>query len=127
MNEAGSATVVALALVAVLAAISAATALVGLAYSARTQAVIAADAAALAAAPATYPGVTGQSPIAAASTVARANGARLVSCSCPVNTSLQARVVSVTTQVPAEFPLFGQLNFTATARAEFDPRQWLGP
>lgn len=126
MKDAGSATVVAMALVAVLAVTSAATTMVGLAYSARAQAVTAADAAALAAAPATYPGVTSQSPIQAAAAVARANGARLVSCSCPVDASLQARVVSVTTQVPARLPLFGELTFTATARAEFEPLRWLG-
>lgn len=112
--------------VAVVAVVGAATAGLSLAFHAGVQASTAADAAALAAAPATYPGVVPDSPMQAAAAMALANGARLVSCACPVDRSSAPRVVSVITAVPTDLPVFGPIEVRATARAEFDPGTWVG-
>lgn len=127
MSESGSMSLLMTAVAGLLAVVAVATTALSLAYSARVQASTAADAAALAAAPATYPGVGPGSPMQAASSLAAANGARLVSCLCAVDRSPRARVVSVVTAVPVELPLFGRLEVTATASAEFDPSVWHGP
>ena len=114
------------AVVALLAVIAIAGASLGAAYAARTQAQIAADGAALAAAVATYPGTSRAAPWREASVVAMANGASTVSCACPVNSTLYRRTVRVVTEVSISVPIFGVLQIRAAARAEFDPRRWLG-
>ena len=126
VGEAGTATVAMLAVAALLAALGVATSSLGVAYAARAQAQTASDAAALAAAVATYPDASGSDPRLQATAVARANRASLVRCGCPVDPSLSARVVEVVTEVEIEVPIFGRLRVRAASRAEFDPRRWLG-
>ena len=86
----------------------------------------AADAAALGAATATFPPASGGSPVAVARDLANRNGAHLVACDCGVNATLSARVASVVVAVEVDLPVFGSVTVTRTARAEFDPRLWLG-
>ena len=112
--------------VGVIAIVSVVTAGLGLAYGARAQAQIAADAAALAAAVATYPPASTANPIVQARAVARDNGAMLVRCDCRVDFRMQPRVVTVVTLVEADLPFFGRRGVRAEAMAEFDPELWLG-
>ena len=95
-------------------------------FAARSQAVAGADAAALAAAVATYPAAANDPPTQVAASVAKANGVELVSCICRVDSSLETRVVVVIVGVPVDAPILGRLSIRAGARAEFDPRRWLG-
>lgn len=122
----GSTAVLVSGVIGTIAALSIAVAGLGLAYSARAQAQTASDAAALAAAVATYPPALDGAPLDRARQVAEANGAALVSCTCPVDSTMSARVVTVVTAVAVEAPMFGHLEMEATSRAEFDPRLWLG-
>lgn len=96
--------------------------IVGAAATAYATAASAADAAALASAPVTFLpfGATG-TPRQEASRFAKANGASLVSCSCPVDPSWDKRTVSVTVVRTISLPVVGQLRIVATSRAEFDP------
>jgi hypothetical protein len=89
---------------------------------ARTRAAAAADAAALAAAPVTFRpfGATG-SPRHEASLFARVNGADLVSCTCPLDPSYDAREVRVVVELSARTVLFGAVGVRAASRAEFRP------
>ncbi len=87
--------------------------------SARTRAQVAADAAALAAAPATFSPVS--SPRAAASRMARANGARLVRCLCRVDRRPVPRKVSTRTDIPVRLWVLGRVTVSAEAHAEFTP------
>jgi len=114
------------AMAALLATVIVGVVSVGIAFAARSQAVAGADAAALAAAVATYPAAANTAPGQLAASVARANGAELVFCSCRVDASLEARVVVVIVEVPVDVPIFGNLSIRVGARAEFDPRRWLG-
>lgn len=114
------------AAVAVIAVVSVAVAGLGALYSARAQAQNAADAAALAAAVATYPPAASSSPQEAAGLAAGENQARVMSCACPLNGSLEARVVEVVVGVEADVPVFGEWLVRAASRAEFDPGLWLG-
>ena len=95
-------------------------------YAARNHASTAADAAALAAAVATYPPAGAESPMVEARRYARLNAATLHSCQCPVDSTMKVRVVTVIVELKANVPLFGVLPVRAGARAEFDPRAWLG-
>ncbi len=112
--------------VALLALAAVATASLGVAYAARTQATTAADAGALAAAVATYPPTGRRNPVDEAHAVAALNGAKLVSCECRVISHLRIRTVVVVTAVEIDVPVFGQLGIRGVSRAEFDPRLWLG-
>ncbi len=114
------------ALVAIVATLTMAVAAVGLLFGARAQATNAADAAALAAAVATFPPAASNSPPIAARRMAEANGAVLLACECPSDSTLSPRTVTVTAGVEAEVPLFGQLMVRVSSRAEFDPLLWLG-
>lgn len=122
----GSATVLVLFVVGLTVVLTAAVAQLGVLVAARSQAATAADAAALAAAVATYPSASSARPAGAAAQAASLNRARLDSCTCRLDSSLGARVVHVITVVPVDLPLFGRLDVRASARAEFDPRAWLG-
>lgn len=126
MSERGSATIVMCAVVAILATGLAATGSLGLAYAARAQAALAADAASLAAAVATYPGTGRGPPAVEASRAARGNGASVTGCICPLDAALRVRVATVRAVVRIRVPLFGRLDVGATSRAEFDPVAWLG-
>ena len=114
------------AVVALLAVVTIAAASLGLAYAGRAAAQTAADASALAAAVATYPGTGRPSPVSEARRVAWLNHAILGICRCPVDRSLSARVVEVVAIVLVDVPIFGPLRVTAASRAEFDPGLWLG-
>jgi hypothetical protein len=88
----------------------------------RVEAVAAADAAALAAAPVTFlPFGAEGTPAEEAARFARLNGASLLSCSCPVDHSWEPRMVTV--RVAREVRLWpaGSLTVTAGSRAEFEP------
>lgn len=98
----------------------------GILYAARTQAQNAADAAALAAAVATYPPAAGGAPVAVARQVAAANHATIVECSCSRDPALRVRIVEVVSAVDVSIPLFGVITVRGSSRAEFDPREWLG-
>lgn len=88
----------------------------------RAEASAAADAAALAAAPVTFLpfGATG-SPADEARRFAAANGAALVSCSCPLDPSWEPRVVEVTVSKAVSLWPVGSLTVHASGKAEFVP------
>lgn len=125
-SEKGSAAILMLAVVAMLAAIAVATTGLGMVYAARAQAQNAADASALAAAVATYPPAAGHGPLSAAHRAADANGALLAGCRCEVDLSLRPRVATVAVTVPIHVPILGELDVRMSSRAEFDPLRWLG-
>ena len=90
--------------------------------TARARATTAADAAALAAAPITFPPLTGGgSPMAEALRVAEANGARLVSCLCSQVATFEPRQVEVTVVFPVDLPMLGRRWVEASSAAEFVP------
>jgi secretion/DNA translocation related TadE-like protein len=122
----GGATILMLGLVALLATIGVATAALGVLFDARERAATAAEAAALAAAVATYPPTGAGAPTSLAAEYAARNGARLVSCWCPVDGTLRPRVVAITVALTADLPVLGEVLVGKTARAEFEPRSWLG-
>lgn len=113
--------------VAIVAIVSMAVAALATLFAARAQAQVGADAAALAAAVATYPPTSGASPLGEARRIAGENGATLMSCVCRRDAVMRPRTVEVVTSVAADVPIFGKLNVRASSRAEFDPLRWLGP
>jgi hypothetical protein len=123
----GSATIVGLFLVAVAAIGMLGLGSVASLYAARNHANAAADAAALAAAVATYPPAGAESPMVEARRYARLNATTLHSCQCPVDNSMSVRTVIVIVELRAKVPFFGVLPIRAGASAEFDPIAWLGP
>lgn len=125
-GDRGSSSVAIVSAVVVCAVATLAVASLGLVWSAATAAATGADAAALAAAVATYPPADTSSPESVASAFAERNSARLISCSCPIDASLRVRVVTVVVAVDLEVPFFGELSVKRTARAEFNPQLWLG-
>lgn len=124
--EQGGMTILMVALCALVATIGIATTALGVLFDAREKAATAAEAAALAAAVATYPPTAAGLPESLAAEYAARNDAELVSCWCPVDSTLQTRVVAVTVALTADIPVFGEVLVGKTARAEFDPRAWLG-
>jgi hypothetical protein len=125
-GEHGSATVLVATIVGLVL-----TAVIGLGsltilYGARTEAGTAADAAALAAAVATYPPAGAGTPGAEAARYATANGAVVVSCTCTVDPSFAIRTVTVIVEKQVSVPFFGTLGVKAGATGEFDPLAWLG-
>ena len=88
----------------------------------RVEAVAAADAAALAAAPVTFLpfGATG-TPAEEAARFALANGASLLWCACPVDPSWEPRTVTVQVARAVRLWPAGSLTVTAIGRAEFEP------
>jgi len=125
-GERGAMTILMIALCALVATIGIATTALGVLFDAREQAATAAEAAALAAAVATYPPAGSDDPEGLAADLASRNGARLVSCSCSIDPTLESRVVVVTVALEANVPIFGDVLVGRTARAEFEPRAWLG-
>ena len=122
MNERGAGSVLAIAAMAVVTFVAVAVLATGQIVIARSRATAAADAAALAAAPMTFPPVAGgRSPVEEASTLAEANGARLVSCVCSQVANFQPRQVEVTVAVPVDLPILGQRWVQASSAAEFVP------
>jgi hypothetical protein len=125
-TDRGAGTVLILGLCGLVATVGVGTAALGVLFDAREKAAAAAEAAALAAAVATYPAAADGPPARLASMMAGHNGARMISCSCDLDASLDARVVAVTVALTADVPLFGEVDVGRTARAEFEPRLWLG-
>lgn len=125
-GDRGSATIGILMVVAWVAVALIGVGAVAVLYGARVEAANAADAAALAAAVATYPPAGGGDPEGEARRLAGENGASLVGCDCPVDGGLRARVVTVMVATEVSVPFFGELTVRAGARAEFDPLLWLG-
>ena len=125
-DEAGGVTVFMVAVMALVAVVGIGVVSVGGLLAAREKAIGAAEAAALAAAVATYPPAASESPVGLARTYAAANGASLVTCRCPVDGSMSVRTVTVVAVVTSDVPLFGELAVKGGARAEFDPRAWMG-
>ena len=125
-TERGSATVVAALLVTIVMV-----ALVGLGslavlYGVRAEANNAADAAALAAAVATYPPAGAGDPSAEAARYASVNGAAVVRCDCHVDWGIDVRLATVIVEKTVTVPFFGTLRVRAGATGEFDPIAWLG-
>lgn len=125
-TERGSMTVAMAGVVATIILAGVAVTAIASLYAARNQAEIAADAAALAAAVATYPGAAGAAPVTSAREITARNRARLTRCDCPVDGRLIPRTVLVVVAVDTRVPVFGAVVVRASARAEFDPAEWLG-
>jgi len=127
-RDEGSASVVAVTLVGLLALLAVGLAAVGVLLAAAGRAQAAADAAALAAAPLTfYSFGSTNSPYGEAARYADLNGARLVGCSgCAVDRSWRPRTVEIEVAVEIELPGFGPVGVSALAAAEFVPAQLLG-
>lgn len=123
MRQRGAATVVAAALTAGLILVAAALVDVSRLVAAQTQATAAADAAALAAAPLTF---LGGNPAGEASAFAARNGARLRTCRCPIDRSLESRVVLIEVAKTVDLALLGSHTVRARAAAEFSPLELLG-
>ncbi len=95
---------------------------------ARMQAQTAADAAALAAAPQTFdPQGTGELPRRVADRIAGANGAKLITCTCPFDLIWRPRLVHVEVASDVATGPLGVSRVRARATAEFDPTVWLEP
>lgn len=125
-EDGGAASVVVLFLVATFAVATIGLGSLASLYNARTHANSAADAAALAAAVATFPPAGAGEPIAEARRYAGLNGAVLRKCDCLVDRSLRPRVVTVIVEMKVPVPFFGVIPVRAGARSEFDPFLWLG-
>jgi nucleotide-binding universal stress UspA family protein len=89
---------------------------------ARARAQMAADAAALAAAPVTFRpfGASGSAADEARRFAGR-NGAALIECRCVPDPSWRSRTVIVRVSVPADLVLLGATEATGWSSAEFDP------
>lgn len=124
--ERGSATVVVALVVALTLAALVALGSLTVLYGVRAEVNNAADAAALAAAVATYPPAGAGDPRAEAKRYAGANGAFVVSCDCPVDSGLDVRSATVIVERKVTVPFFGTLGVRAGATGEFDPISWLG-
>ncbi|HKZ19078.1 MAG TPA: Rv3654c family TadE-like protein [Acidimicrobiia bacterium] len=122
IGERGSASILALALVLSVSAIGLAVLAAAQLVTARVRAVNAADAAALAAAPATFPALAvGETPSAVAAEMAEANGAHLLRCLCPVVRSFDPRDVEVEVAVATRIAIVGEVQVRAVSRAEYVP------
>jgi secretion/DNA translocation related TadE-like protein len=122
LGERGAAGVVLLGVVGIVVVLGLIVADVGLYLRARASAATAADAAALAAAPVTFaPFGAAGSPTAEAARLAAANGALLLTCTCPPDSSWAPRTVQVVVAVEVELLLFGHHQVPASSRAEFVP------
>jgi len=127
MSERGSVSVAVLGVVAVALVLALGLSAVGSYLRARAEAEIAADAAALAAAPVTFlPFGARGTPAEEAARFAYLNGSRLEACRCPLDPSWEPRTVEVkTVRAVAIWPL-GTFEVTAVGRAEFVPAALLG-
>lgn len=118
----GNATVLVAALLALGALLSIMTVDVARVTAARAQLTAAADAAALAAAPVTFSSFgMDTDPRAAASAIARANGATMVSCICPVDQTWSARTAVVVVEATVDLLFLKSIRLQASAAAEFRP------
>lgn len=122
----GSATVIVFMVVVILSVGMIGLGSVASLYAARVGASNAADAAALAAAVATYPPAGAGDPREEARIFALRNGALVRECRCPIDATIRARIVTVIVETKIKVPFFGVMPVRAGARAEFDPLLWLG-
>ena len=115
-------TLVVAAVVSVLVMAALTLAALGRIAQASEQAVAAAEAAALVAAPVTFGplGLEG-TPESVAAATARANGAELVGCVCRRDDSWDVRAVRVVVTYPVDLPVLGASVVKRSARAEFEP------
>lgn len=122
ISERGSASALLLAVAGLVLVLTLGVADVGIALSARLQAAAAADAAALAAAPVTFRpfGAVG-TPVDEARRLARANGAVLTRCVCPIDRTWRPRVVEVVVERRVTLLGLGAVTVRASSRAEFVP------
>ena len=89
---------------------------------ARSRAQVAADAAALAAAPVTFrPFGADGTAAEEAHRFASVNGGVLIECRCSHDRSWRSRTVTVLVSVPADLVLLGSTAATAWSSADFDP------
>ena len=121
-GERGAASLLLLGVVAVLLVLTVGLAATGQFLAARLQASAAADAAALAAAPVTFRpyGALG-SPTDEARLFARANGAELLWCRCPVDGSFRPRRVEVMVARTIDVIVLGPRTVRARSKADFTP------
>ena len=128
MSERGSASLALLGVAGLVLVLAMGLVAVGNLLRARVEAGTAADAAALAAAPVTFlPFRARGTPSEEAARFAALNGARIISCSCPVDHSWEPRTVEVRTErVVAIWPL-GVFRVQGVGRAEFVPALLLDP
>lgn len=111
-----------LALAAVVVVLGLLVADVSIYLGARARAQVAADAAALAAAPVTFrPFGAAGSAVDEARRFAAYNGAVLLECRCSPDQSWQSRTVTVLVSVPAELVLLGATEAMAWSSADFEP------
>jgi secretion/DNA translocation related TadE-like protein len=128
MSQRGSAAVLLVGVAGAVLVLAAALGAVGRYLDARVRASAAADSAALAAAPVTFmPFGAEGSPRDEAARFARLNGADLVSCTCPIDRSWEARTVRVDVAVEVTIWPFGRVTVRADSRAEFVPALLLDP
>ena len=121
-TERGAAGVTTAALAAVGLVLALLVADVAMVVHTRVRLATAADAAALAAAPATFAQFgTSEDPVAAAAALAVANGAELVECECVVDRTWSRRRVVVVVGAPVGLLLLGDRRLTAASSAEFRP------
>lgn len=122
MSERGSASLALLGVAALVLVLAMGLAGVGIFLRARAEASSAADAAALAAAPVTFlPFGARGTPIEEAARFAALNGARIISCSCPIDHSWEPRTVEVRTERVVEIWALGVFRVQGVGRAEFVP------
>ena len=121
-SERGSVSLFAAGVLVMIGTLIAGLAGIGQVLLARSQAVTAAEAGALAAAPVTFRpfGATGSAASEAARLV-RANGARLVACTCTHDPGYEPRTVTVTVRVPVAVLGLREFTLEASAAAEFRP------
>ncbi|NOY54617.1 MAG: hypothetical protein GXP34_01380 [Actinobacteria bacterium] len=116
-DEAGAVTIVLAGVVFAVLVLGLVIAGTGQVLAARFQAATAADAAALAAAPATFRA----DPYEEAVRFAEANGAHLVSCECRPDRSWAPRTVETVTEITVEVLGLGSRRIRARGRAEYVP------
>jgi len=125
-SDRGAVTVVLLAVATATLVVALAVVAVGQFLAGHAAARMAADAAALAAAPVTFrPFGAEGTPAQEAARFARLNGSRLVSCVCPLDESWDVRTAEVTVERSFTVVLFGAQTLQASARAEFAPARLL--
>lgn len=120
-SEEGSISIIGAAVLVLVLALGIGLSVVAVVVNARAMASTAADAAALGAAPATFPALGLGSPETVAAEMAARNGAALVSCSCRSDSSWATRSVLVGVSVEMELPVIGVIEIGAVSRAEFEP------
>lgn len=115
-------TLVAISVVLLIAVLTVAVANLALVVGGRIQATIAADAAALAAAPLTFHRQgAAPTPFDEAALFAASNGATLISCRCPVDPSWSPRTVEVDVVTEIDLLFIGAISVRASSAAEFRP------